>query len=116
MLLAHDPNGIASLRVPSVGEPLRLLVSGCLVGLRCGVDGTDYGLADALGPLLGLPTVNVTSFCPEQHSMGTPRTTPDIHGGDGFDVLDGRARVLDQTGADLTAKMIVGAEAMRPSP
>jgi uncharacterized protein YbbK (DUF523 family) len=37
---------------------------------------------------------------------------PDIHGGDGFDVLAGRAKVLDEHGRDLTAQMLAGAEAM----
>ncbi len=44
--------------------------------------------------------------------MGTPRTMPDLHGGDGFDVLAGRARVLDEHGTDLTEKMLLGARAM----
>lgn len=44
--------------------------------------------------------------------MGTPRTMPDIHGGDGFDVLDGRARVLDEHAADLTESMLRGARGM----
>ena len=39
-------------------------------------------------------------FCPEQHALGTPRSMPDIHGGDGVDVLAGRARVLDEVPAD----------------
>jgi uncharacterized protein YbbK (DUF523 family) len=59
-----------------------------------------------------LPRVSAVSFCPEEMAMGTPRTMPDIHGGDGHDVLDGKARVRDEHGADLTAKMIAGAEAM----
>ena len=37
---------------------------------------------------------------------------PDLHGGDGFDVLYGTARVLDEHGKDLTDGMIVGANAM----
>jgi uncharacterized protein YbbK (DUF523 family) len=37
---------------------------------------------------------------------------PDIHGGDGFAVLAGKARVLDEHGVDLTAGMRRGAEAM----
>lgn len=112
MLLAHSPESLATIRVPSGAEPLRVLVSGCMIGLPCGVDGTDYGMAGVLGSLLSLPTLKVSVFCPEHHGMGTPRTMPDIHGGDGFDVLDGRARVLDEHGADLTAKMVLGAEAM----
>ena len=37
---------------------------------------------------------------------------PDIHGGDGVDVLAGRARVLDEHGSDLTEAMLAGARAM----
>jgi uncharacterized protein YbbK (DUF523 family) len=80
--------------------------------MPCGVDGTDNGLGGALRHILSLPTVKAIPFCPEHHGMGTPRSTPDIHGGDGYDVLDGRARVLDEHGVDLTEKMIIGARAM----
>jgi len=112
VLLPHSREALAALRVPSEAEPLRVLVSGCMIGLPCGVDGTDYGMAAALGNLLSLPTLKTVVFCPEHHGIGTPRTMPDIHGGDGFDVLDGRARVLDEHGSDLTARMVLGAEAM----
>ena len=110
--LAHSPHPFATLRVPTSLDPLRVLVSGCLMGLSCGVDGTDYGMGGALDALLLLPTVKAIPFCPEDHAMGTPRTMPDIHGGDGFDVLDGRARVLDEHGGDLTEPMVAGARAM----
>lgn len=89
-----------------------MLVSGCLAGWQCGVDGTDYGLGACLADLLALPTLRALPFCPEQHAMGTPRTTPDIHGGDGADVIAGRAKVLDEHGADLTQEMVEGARAM----
>ncbi len=48
------------------------------------------------------PTNNVkaVTFCPEDYSFGTPRSLPDIHGGNGFDVLDGKARVLTDKGED----------------
>lgn len=112
MRLAHHREQLARLRRPTCDHPLRLFVSGCLAGRPCGVDGTDYGLHAALRDLLSLPTVSVASFCPEDYAMGTPRTMPDIHGGDGFDVLDGNARVLDQYGVDVTEKMLAGARAM----
>jgi uncharacterized protein YbbK (DUF523 family) len=112
MLLAHHRTLIDALRSPTDREPWRVLVSGCLAGWGCGVDGTDYGMRGALRELLLLPTLRAIPFCPEQHAIGTPRTMPDIHGGDGFDVIDGRARVLDEHGVDLTAKMIEGADAM----
>ena len=77
-----------------------------------GVNGTDYGLGSALRDIANHPLIHWVPFCPEQFAIGTPRTMPDIHGGDGFDVLAGRARVLDEKGVDFTDAMIRGAKAM----
>src|SRR5262249_51235536 len=52
------------------------------------------------------------SFCPEHFSFGTPRALCDIHGGDGHDVLAGRARVLTASGEDWTEAMIAAAREM----
>lgn len=112
MRLAHDPDAVSTLRVPTAEAPLRILVSGCIAGLPCGIDGTDYGMGETCRHLLSLRTVKAIPFCPEDHGMGTPRTMPDLHGGDGFGVLDGTARVLDEHGKDLTEAMRVGARAM----
>lgn len=112
MLLAHHRAAIDRLREPTRDDPWRVLVSGCLAGWACGVDGSDYGLGSALADMLALPSIRVVPFCPEQHALGTPRSMPDIHGGDGVDVIEGRARVLDEHGVDLTAPMIAGARAM----
>jgi uncharacterized protein YbbK (DUF523 family) len=112
MLLAHHPERVAALRAPTPEDPWRVLLSGCLAGLSCGVDGTDYGMGAALAAWRSLPSVSISSFCPEDQGLGTPRTMPDIHGGDGFDVLDGNARVLDESGVDLTEGMLRGARAM----
>ncbi len=112
MLIAHHQEVIDSLREPTAQEPWRVLVSGCLAGWGCGVDGGDYGFGVKFHELLALPTLRVLPFCPEQHALGTPRTMPDIHGGDGFDVIAGLARVVDEHGRDLTGKMVEGARAM----
>jgi uncharacterized protein YbbK (DUF523 family) len=112
MLLPHHPEGWAALRHPTLEAPRRLLVSGCLHGWACGVQGDDYGLGAICAELLASPLIRPIPFCPEQHGMGTPRTMPDIHGGDGLDVLEGRARVHDEHGRDLTEEMLRGAEAM----
>jgi uncharacterized protein YbbK (DUF523 family) len=112
VLLAYHRAHLDGLREPTVAEPLRVLVSGCLAGWPCGVDGSDYGLGAVVRDLFELPTFHVIPFCPEQHALGTPRTTPDIHGGDGVDVIAGRATILDEHGVDLSAKMIDGARAM----
>lgn len=111
-LLAYHPDVLDALRAPTPEDPWRVLVSGCLAGWPCGVEGTDYGLAATVADLLRLPTLRAIPFCPEQHALGTPRTMPDVHGGDGVDVLRGVARVLDEHGADLTDAMIAGARAM----
>ncbi len=112
MLLAHHRALLDALRTPTAEDPWRVLLSGCLAGWPCGVDGSDYGLGAKLADLLPLPTLRALPFCPEQHALGTPRTMPDIHGGDGADVVAGRAKVIDEHGVDLTAKMIEGARAM----
>lgn len=94
-------------------RPLELLASACLTGVRCGVDGTSYGAPDPrTSRLLHLPNVHVLAFCPEDFAFGTPRATPDIHGGTGFDVLDGIARVLSDTGEDWTAQLLGAARVM----
>lgn len=112
MLLAHNRAIINGLREPTELDPWRVLVSGCLAGWLCGVDGSNYGLGVSLADLSRLQTFRALPFCPEQHALGTPRSTPDVHGGDGVDVLAGRATVLDEHGRDLTAKIIDGARAM----
>ena len=111
-LIPHHPEVLATLRRPSVAEPLRVLVSACLQGRPCGVNGSDYGLGTALGDLPTLRTVAVAAFCPEEHALGTPRAMPDLHGGDGWSVLAGEARVRDEHGVDLTDAMLDGARAM----
>ena len=93
-------------------NPLKVLVSGCLAGQHVLVDGGTAGDHPTGRRLLRLPNVQVVPFCPENFSFGTPRETPDIHGGDGHDVLDGRARVLSETGEDWTAGMIAAARRM----
>ncbi len=49
--------------------------------------------------------------CPEQlGGLPTPREPADIVGGDGKDVLDGKARVITRNGNDRTAEFIKGAK------
>ncbi|MDJ0523217.1 MAG: DUF523 domain-containing protein [Planctomycetota bacterium] len=112
MRMPHEPESVARLREPTEDAPWRVLLSGCMAGLPCGVDGTDYGFGGVMAPFFDSPRVVACPFCPEDAGLGTPRTWPDIHDGDGFDVLDGKARVLDPDGADLTEGMVAGGEAM----
>ena len=43
--------------------------------------------------------------------MTTPRRSSEIIGGDGYDVLEGNARVMDSAGEDVTEFFIRGAQA-----
>ena len=48
--------------------------------------------------------------CPEQlGGLPTPRTAADLAGGDGHDVLAGRASVISRDGLDVTRQFILGA-------
>ena len=112
MRLVERHDLIESWPPPTAEAPWVVMISGCMMGLACGVDGTDYGFGGVLDMIASLDTVRVVAFCPEDVGLGTPRTMPDIHGGDGFDVLVGTARVLDEHGSDLTEGMVKGAREM----
>jgi len=98
---------------PTADQPLVVIMSACLGGIHCGVDGSTNGDHTPLRSWLVRPEVRIVKFCPEDFSFGTPRMTPDSHGGNGFDVLDGTARSLAEDGTDWTEGMVKGAHAMR---
>ncbi len=87
-------------------------MSACLGGTLCGWDGTNNGVFPSARMLLEFDNVRIVPFCPEDLAYGTPREMSDIHGGDGFDVLDGNARVLSESGKDWTDAMIKASEQM----
>jgi uncharacterized protein YbbK (DUF523 family) len=93
-------------------RPLRVLASGCLAGRPCGSDGSTSGEYPTAVAILALPNVRAVDFCPEDFAFGTPRATPNLFGGDGFDALDGRARVLTDDGEDWTDGMVRAAHKM----
>lgn len=107
-----DQDYLNKLRNPTAEEPLRILMSACLCGVKCGYDGTANGSYPSALKILDYDTAKVTEFCPEEFSFGSPREMCDIHGGDGFDVLKGNAKVLSDSGKDWTEGMIRGAEKM----
>jgi uncharacterized protein YbbK (DUF523 family) len=84
-----------------------IAASACLLGYCCRYDGRtspSETLVDRAAKEAVLP------ICPEElGGLKTPRPHCDLHGGDGFDVLDGRARVMDRAGNDLTQAFLKGA-------
>ena len=82
-------------------------ISACLVGLACRYDGRALPNAQAVK---AAAAGELLPICPEQlGGLPTPRPPAQIRGGDGDDVLDGRARVVDETGADVTQAFLRGA-------
>ena len=90
----------------SPDEPI--LLSACLAGRACRFDGSDNE-DDRLSRLLA--EGRAVLVCPEEDGgLGTPRPPAEISGGDGHDVLEGRARVLTKAGVDVTEEYVRGAE------
>lgn len=107
-----DKDYLKQLRIPTKDNPLRLLMSACLSGITCGWDGTANGEYPSALKILKYETVKVVKFCPEEFSFGSPREMCDIHGGSGFDVLDGKAKLLTENGQDWTEGIIKASEKM----
>lgn len=101
-----DKEYLRSLRVPTKQNPIRVLTSACLLGEMCGVDGSSYGEYPSVLKLMQYNNIKWIPFCPEDYVLGTPRETPDCTGGTGEDVIDGKAKVLTQSGYDVTDLMI----------
>jgi len=98
-----------------------VIVSACLLGVHCRYDGeavvpegTECCLAGKL--LAQLCEEGIVPVCPEQWGgLPTPRSPALIVGGDivldadGYDVLAGRARVINTDGDDVTENYLRGA-------
>ena len=107
-----DRNYLHNLRTPTEEKPLRILVSACLTGIMCGYDGTANGEYPSVLKLLNRNNLKIVTFCPEEFSFGSPREMCDLHGGTGEDVLDGRAKMLSESGKDWSEGIIKASEKM----
>ena len=85
------------------------LISACLLGIKCAWDGQDIYKSDKAIELLNSETL--LPVCPEQlGGLKTPRAAQEIQGGTCEDVLDGKCKVLNINGKDVTQEFIAGAE------
>ncbi len=85
----------------------KVLLSACLAGVHCVYDGSSkrHPVFAALRER-GQAVV----FCPEAlGGMKVPHNPSEIKGGDGHDVLAGRARVVSKDGTDVTEFFVAGA-------
>lgn len=90
--------------------PGPVLVSACLLGRTCRYDG---GHCRHVGAQALAQSGRVIPICPEAAGgLSTPRPPAEIRGGDGRDVLAGRARVVGREGQDVTGAFLAGAQAV----
>lgn len=83
------------------------IVSACFAGINCRYDKRHNRIADIQELVEKGEAVPV---CPEVlGGLSTPRNPAEIVGGDGEDVLDGKARVIDNQGNDVTEAFVRGA-------
>lgn len=84
-----------------------IIVSACLLGINCKYDGRsnfDHRIS------LLVEKEKLVSLCPEQLGcLTTPRPKAEIKNGDGFAVLEGKARVISEHKEDVTSFFIKGA-------
>lgn len=89
----------------------KILVSACLMGHAVRYDGQAKPL---IHPAIERwrEEGRLVTICPEMSAgMPVPRPPAEIaHGAGGGDVLEGRARVMEKTGGDVTAGFIKAAE------
>lgn len=86
-----------------------ILVSSCLAGLEVRYNGT-HCLNSKVSKLV--EENKAITICPELlGGLSTPREPAEIVGGDGDDVLDGKAKVIEKSGRDVTEFYIKGAYA-----
>ncbi|MGJ7911490.1 DUF523 domain-containing protein [Neobacillus sp. LXY-1] len=86
-----------------------ILVSSCLAGLKVRYNST-HSLNNEIAKLV--EENKAITICPELlGGFSTPREPAEIIGGNGEDVLDGKAKVIEKTGKDVTDFYIKGAYA-----
>lgn len=95
----------------SAERPEPVLVSACLLGRACRYDGRDNADHELTAELARRGQVAVP-FCPEEAGgLATPRPPAWITAEGAAAVLDGKAAVRTEKGADVTAAFLAGARA-----
>ncbi|MBC1422040.1 DUF523 domain-containing protein [Listeria seeligeri] len=84
-----------------------IAVSACLAGIACRYDGQDKEITKIKQMVVDGEAI---PFCPEvMGGLSIPRNPAEIVGGDGVDVWNGRAKVIDNQEKDVTKEYKSGA-------
>jgi uncharacterized protein YbbK (DUF523 family) len=88
----------------------KIIVSGCLLGEHCRYDGLhNYTNSKVLWAFQNQG--RLIPYCPEvAGGLPTPRAGAEIVNGDGFDVINRKASVINEKGIDVTRQFIKGAK------
>jgi uncharacterized protein YbbK (DUF523 family) len=85
-----------------------IVVSACLAGIPCAYDGrahTDFEVKEIVSKGKAIP------LCPEiLGGLSVPREKAEIFGGEGKDVILRKAKVLTESGKDVSSHFLKGAE------
>ena len=105
---ALDKSRRSRRRVGRTSGQTTKLVSACLLGINCRYDGQD----NLNKKVMRLAAKEVLiPVCPEQlGGLEKLREPMGITGGGGSEVLDGKARVINRIGRDVTKNLVRGAE------
>ena len=86
---------------------MKAIISACLLGVRCRYDGGDSRNETVMKQK---ETSELIPVCPEEAGgLPTPRPPAEIVGGNGDDVLNGKAKVMTVDGTDVTDAYLKGA-------
>ncbi|MCX7950596.1 MAG: DUF523 domain-containing protein [Clostridiales bacterium] len=85
-----------------------ILVSACLFGLNCKYNGGDNKNKEVLKLI---EKYQLIPICPEQlGGLSTPRHPAEIVSGDAKDVLNGKGKIENNCGEDVTEQFLKGAQ------
>jgi uncharacterized protein YbbK (DUF523 family) len=85
------------------------LVSACLLGVNCNFEAKNWRCPKLQKEF---QKGELFAVCPEVYGgLPVPRVPAEIVGGDGNDVLAGKARVVNMDGVDVTPQFLKGAQA-----
>lgn len=83
------------------------LVSACLLGVNCNFEGKNWQNPQLIKEFA---KGELFPICPEVlGGLAVPRVPSEIQGGDGSDVLEGKASVVNLQGIDVTDEFMIGA-------
>jgi uncharacterized protein YbbK (DUF523 family) len=88
------------------------LVSACLLGVNCNFEAKSYPTEQLIEEF---KKGNLFPICPDVlGGLSVPRVPAEIQGGTGKDVIEGKAKVVNMQGEDVTDQFLKGAqEALR---